>query len=58
MARLNQEYDEARKTLDSLTNQIKEANEYNTKLEEDKHQYQLALECFKNETDSQFYLSK
>ena len=58
LARLNQEYDEARKTLDSLTNQIKEANEYNTKLEEDKHQYQLALECFKNETDSQFYLSK
>ena len=30
----------------------------NTKLEEDKHQYRLAYECFKGKSDSQFYLSE
>ena len=55
---LNQEYDEAGKMLDSLTNQLKETNDYNTKLEEDKHQYRLMFECFKGTSDSRFYLSK
>lgn len=58
LAGLNQNYDEAKKKLDLLTDQLKETNDYNTKLEEDKHQYRLMLECFNGTNDSQFYLSK
>lgn len=58
LAGLNQKYIETRKILDRLTNQLKGTNDYNTKLEEDKHQYSLMFECFKGTTDSQFYLAK
>lgn len=58
LAGLNQKYDEAIERRDFLTNQLKETNDYNTKLEEDKHQYRLMLECFNGTNDSQFYLSK
>ncbi|WP_202969649.1 AAA domain-containing protein [Roseburia sp. 831b] len=55
---LNQEYDDARKHLALLTSELEKANDDNTKLEEDKHQYRLAYECFKGKSDSQFYLSE
>ena len=58
LAVLNQKYDEAIERRDFLTNELKETNDYNTKLEEDKHQYRLMLECFNGTNDSQFYLSK
>lgn len=58
LAGLNQNYDEAKKKLDLLTGQLEETNDYNTKLEEDKHQYRLMFECFKGTSDSRFYLSK
>ena len=58
LAGLNQKYDEAIERRDFLTNELKETNDYNTKLEEDKHQYRLMLECFNGTNDSQFYLSK
>lgn len=58
LAGLNQNYDEAKKKLDLLTDQLEETNDYNTKLEEDKHQYRLMFECFKGTSDSRFYLSK
>lgn len=58
LASLNQRYAEAKKMLDLLTNKLEETNDYNTKLEEDKHQYRLMVECFKGTSDSQFYLSK
>ncbi|MCI9127341.1 MAG: AAA family ATPase [Eubacterium sp.] len=55
---LNQEYDDARKQFVQLTKELERANDENTKLEGDKHQYRLAVECFKGDSDSQFYLSE
>lgn len=58
LAELNQKYVGERELFDFLTNKLKETNDYNTKLEEDKHQYSLMFECFKGTTDPQFYLAK
>lgn len=58
LSKLNQEYDDARKQFALLTNEFESANDNNTKLEEDKHQYRLAIDCFSGESDSQFYLSE
>lgn len=55
---LNQKYEDARKQFASLTKEFESANDDNTKLEEDKHQYRLAIDCFRGESDSQFYLSE
>ncbi len=58
LSALNQEYEEVRKEFASITKEFEKANNENTKLEEDKHQYRLALDCFIGESDSQFYLSE
>lgn len=58
LSRLNQEYDNARNLFDTLTQELKKANDANTKFEEDKHQYRLAVECFKGDSDAQFFLSE
>ena len=55
---LNQEYEEVRKEFASLTKEFERVNDENTKLEEDRHQYRLASDCFNGESDSQFYLSE
>ncbi len=54
---LNQQYADAKDQFAFLTREFENANDKNTRLEEDKHQYRLALDCFKGESDSQFYLS-
>lgn len=55
---LNQEYEDVRKEFALLTKEFERANDENTKLEEDRHQYRLASDCFNGESDSQFYLSE
>ncbi len=57
LSKLNQEYDNARKQFALLTKEFKNANDENTKLEEDRRQYRLAVECLRGELDSEFYLS-
>ena len=54
---LNQQYVEAKNNYALLTRELENANDVNTRIEEDKHQYRLAVDCLKGETDSQFYLS-
>ena len=56
LAGLHEQYAEARDRLDSLNKEFETANDKNTKLEEDKLQYRFAVDSFKGETDSQFYL--
>ena len=57
LAGLNQQYAEAKNRFTFLTSEFENANDENTRLEEDKHQYRLTVDCFKGESDSQFYLS-
>ena len=54
---LNQQQYEEKEKFDLLTKDLENANNRNTRIEEDKHQYALAEECFKGYSDSQFYLS-
>lgn len=58
LSNLNQEYNGARNQFALFTKEFESANDNNTKLEEDKHQYRLAIDCFSGESDSQFYLSE
>lgn len=58
LSALNQEYDGARKHFALLTKELENANDENTKLEEDRHQYRLAVDCLRGVSDSQFYLSE
>lgn len=57
LSELNQQYAEAKDRFALLTREFENANDTNTRIEEDKHQYRLAVDCFKEESDSQFYLS-
>lgn len=54
---LNQQQYEEKEKFDLLTKELENANNRNTRIEEDKHQYALAEECLKGNSDSQFYLS-
>lgn len=58
LSTLIQEYDNAKKNFALLTKEFESANDENTKLEEDRHQYYLAADCLRGESDSQFYLSE
>lgn len=55
---VNKEYIESKEYLDSLNKQLKIINDDSIKLEADKEQYRLAVECFNGENDLQFYLSE
>ena len=55
---VNKDYIESKENLDSLNKQLKIINDDSIKLEADKEQYRLAVECFNGENDSQFYLSE
>ena len=57
LSNLNQQQDKEKKKFNLLTEELENANDRNTKIEEDKHQYSLAEECLKGNSDSQFYLS-
>ena len=57
LSNLNQQQDEEKKKFELLTKELENANNRNTIIEEDKHQYALAEECLKGKSDSQFYLS-
>ena len=57
LSNLNQQQDEEKKKFELLTKELENANNRNTRIEEDKHQYALAEECLKGKSDSQFYLS-
>ena len=57
LSNFNQQLDEEIKKFNLLTEELENANNTNTKIEEDKHQYALAVECLKGRIDSQFYLS-
>jgi len=57
LSNLNQQQDEEKKKFELLTKELENANNRNTRIEEDKHQYSLAEECLKGNSDSQFYLS-
>ena len=54
---LNQQQYEEKEKFVLLTKDLENANNRNTRIEEDKHQYALAEECLKGNSDSQFYLS-
>ena len=54
---LNQQQYEEKEKFNLLTKELENANNRNTRIEEDKHQYALAEECLKGKSDSQFYLS-
>ena len=57
LSELIKQYEEAKNHFKQLTTELENANNENTELEEDKHQYRLAVDCFKGESDFQFYLS-
>ena len=57
LAELNKQYGEAKDNINNLNREYEKANDTNTRFEEDKHQYRLAVDCFNGETDSQCYLS-
>ena len=54
---LNQQYEKAKNNFYLLNREFENANNANTRIEEDKHQYLLAVDCLKGESDSRFYLS-
>lgn len=58
LSNLNQQYIKANKELGELKKKIESVYDRNSKIEEDKYQYHLAVGCFKGEFDSQFYLSE
>ena len=58
LSKLNQKLHEENKKFNLLTEELENANDRNTKIEEDKHQYFLAVDCLKGKSDSQFYLSE
>lgn len=58
LSKLNQKLYEENKKFNLLTEELENANDRNTKIEEDKHQYFLAVDCLKGKSDSQFYLSE
>lgn len=58
LAKLNEEYGFAKDSFNKLSKELEKANDSNTKIEEDKHQYRLAVDCFNGNSDSQFYLSE
>lgn len=55
---VHKEYIESKEYLDSLNKQLKIFNDDSIRLEADKEQYRLAVECFNGENDLQFYLSE
>lgn len=55
---VNKEHIESKEYLDSLNKQLKIFNDDSIRLEADKEQYRLAVECFNGENDLQFYLSE
>ena len=55
---VNNKYVESKEYLKSLNMQLEKINEDNIRIEKDREQYRLAVECFNDEGDSQFYLSK
>ena len=57
LSKLYQKLYEENKKFNLLTEKLENANDRNTKIEEDKHQYSLAVDCLKGKSDSQFYLS-
>lgn len=57
LAKLNQQYEESKDLFYSLDRELKKANNAKTKFEEDRCQYRLAVDYFKGESDSRFYLS-
>lgn len=57
LSNFNQQLDEEIKKFNFLTEELENANDRNTEIEEDKRQYFLALDCLKGKSDSQFYLS-
>ena len=57
LSKLYQKLYEENKKFNLLTEELENANDRNTKIEEDKHQYFLAVDCLKGKSDSQFYLS-
>lgn len=55
---INQEYIESKEYLDSLNKQLEIINDDSSRLEADKEQFRLAVECFNGENDLRFYLSE
>lgn len=58
LASLNESHGKIRRKLDALSKEFSDANEFNTSLENDKHQFRLAEDCFTGKTEVQFYLSE
>ena len=58
LTKLNDVREKLNENLNALNEQFIKANDNNTKIEEDKVQYRLAVECFKGKSDLKFYLSK
>ena len=58
LASLNESHGTIRYKLDALSKEFAEANEFNTSLENDKHQFRLAEDYFSGKTEVQFYLSE
>lgn len=58
LSKLNDTYEQARKELDGIITELTEANDANTSLENDKHQYRLAVDYFTGKSEVQFFLSE
>lgn len=55
---LNEKYEKIRRELDALSKEFSRANEFNTSLENDKHQLWLAKDHFGGKSESEFYFSE
>ena len=58
LASLNEEHGNIRRTLDSLAEEFTQANEFNSSLENDRHQFRLAEDYFGGKSEVQFYFSE
>lgn len=58
LASLNENLGNIRRTLDSLAEEFTQANEFNSSLENDKHQFRLAEDYFGGKSEVQFYFSE
>lgn len=58
LASLNENYGIICCKLDALSKDFYNANELNTSLESDKHQFRLAKDCFSGKTEVEFYFSE
>lgn len=58
LSSLNKSHVIIRSKLDAISKKISDANEFNSSLMNDKHQFRLAKDCFSGKTEVKFYFSE